>query len=85
MKSTTGRVESLKSIIDRKKIKVTYLKEKNIMSDVIKVELVSGVSKKEGNKEWTAVKTTIGDFYTLYFPKSKFELEYIKKTIEENK
>jgi len=46
------------------------------------VEIISGTNK-ETKREWEAIKVTIGDFSFLHFTKSKFELDYVKKTLAE--
>lgn len=44
----------------------------------IKVSLYSGVSKKT-KTAYEAIRLQIGEWETLVFPKSNFELKYIKK------
>lgn len=53
---------------------------KNI--DII-VDIVKGKSKKTG-KEYEAIKLAIGDWSTLVFPRSPFEMNYIKKVLNAN-
>lgn len=48
----------------------------------IYVELYKGKSKK-GN-DFEAVKVTIGEWSSLIFPRSGFELNYIKKVLGED-
>ena len=45
------------------------------------IEIYNGKAKETGNP-FTALKITIGTWSTLYFPKTKFEMDYIKKYIE---
>jgi len=47
------------------------------MEDV-KVELIKG---KKNGREWEAIKLTIGEWSTLIFPKSSFEMKHIKDTL----
>lgn len=49
----------------------------------VNVEIISGKQKKDPSKTWQALRLTIGEWSTVIFTKSKFELEYIKKSIEE--
>jgi len=49
-----------------------------------KIEIVTGIGK-ESKKEWKAIKVVVGDWQTLVFPKTKFEMDYIEKTIEDEK
>lgn len=42
------------------------------------VEIVEGESKEQKGRKWRAVRLTIGDWSTLIFPKSKFEMDYIE-------
>lgn len=51
------------------------------MNDDIKVEIISGESKKTG-KTYEAIKLTIGDWSSLVFPRSVFEMNYIKSVLE---
>lgn len=51
---------------------------------MINLSLYQGKSKKT-NKAFECLKLDIGEWSTLVFPKSKFELEYIKKQLEEEK
>ena len=53
------------------------------MKNDIYVELYTGKSKKTG-KDFEAIKVTIGDWSSLVFPRSGFELNYIKKVLGEN-
>lgn len=45
------------------------------------VEKYVGKSKKSG-KQFTAIKLSIGDWNTLVFPRSQFELNYIFKVLD---
>lgn len=49
----------------------------------VNVEIISGKQKKDPSKTWEAVRLTIGEWSTVIFAKSKFELDHIKKAIEE--
>lgn len=49
----------------------------------IYVELYKGKSKKSGN-DFEAVKVSIGEWSSLIFPRSAFELNYIKKVLGED-
>lgn len=53
------------------------------MNNEIIVELVKGQSKKTG-KDYEAIKLSIGDWHTLVFPRSPFELDYIKKVLKDD-
>lgn len=53
------------------------------MNNDIIVELVKGKSKKSGN-DYEAIKLSIGEWNTLIFPRSSFELSYIKKILGNN-
>lgn len=53
------------------------------MNDNINVEIVDGIGKKSG-KPYTAVKLTIGDWSSLVFPRSAFEMNYIKDVMSES-
>lgn len=44
------------------------------------IDIVSGKSKKTG-KEYEAVRVQIGDWSSLLFPRTRFEMEYIKRVI----
>lgn len=46
----------------------------------ITVELYDGTSKKGNN--FTAIKVCIGDWSGLLFPRTSFELNYIKQVLE---
>lgn len=50
---------------------------------MILVDIYEGKSRKTGNK-FEAIKLKIGDWETLVFPKSRFEMEYIKNIINED-
>lgn len=52
------------------------------MQNNCKAEIVTGKSKKDVSKQWTAVKFSIGDWSTMIFTKSKIELDYIKNHLE---
>lgn len=45
------------------------------------ITLYEGKSKKD-NTPYTALLLTVGKWSALYFPKSEFELEYIKSILE---
>lgn len=47
----------------------------------INVEIVEGTGKKTG-KPYSAIKLTIGDWSSLVFPRSSFEMNYIKGVLE---
>lgn len=47
---------------------------------ITEVKIVSGVSKKTGNP-WTALRVTVGEWSTLIFPKTTFEMDYLKKNL----
>lgn len=49
--------------------------------DNVTVEIITGKSKKTGN-DYSAVKLTIGDWSQLVFPRSAFEMDYIKQQLE---
>lgn len=51
------------------------------MNKTISVSLIEGKSKKSG-KTYNAIKLEIGDWNTLVFPRSRFELNYIKSIID---
>lgn len=53
------------------------------MNEAVKVEIISGKQKKDPSKEWEAVSLKIGDWSTIIFPKSKFEMDYIKQQLED--
>lgn len=42
------------------------------------IEIYSGTSNKTG-KPYEAIKVTIGKWNTLVFPRSSFEMDYIKQ------
>lgn len=46
------------------------------MNNTISVSLIEGKGKKSG-KPYKAIKLEIGDWSTLVFPRSQFELNYI--------
>lgn len=50
----------------------------------INIEVVEGNSKKSGNS-YKAIKLSVGEWSTLVFPRSSFEMNYIEKIIEANK
>lgn len=52
------------------------------MSNNIEVKIVSGKSKKTGNA-YEGIQLTIGDWSTLVFPRSRFEMEYIRQQLDE--
>lgn len=49
--------------------------------DNVKIEIVSGISKQSG-KPYQAIKLTIGDWSQLVFPRSAFEMNYVKEQLE---
>ena len=50
------------------------------MNDDIIVSIHKGKSKKTG-KDFECIKLEIGDWSTLVFPRSAFELNYIKQIL----
>lgn len=50
------------------------------MNNDITVSIYNGKSKKTG-KNFQAIKLEIGDWSTLVFPRSAFELQYIKNIL----
>lgn len=48
--------------------------------DNVTVEIIKDKSKKTG-KEYEAIKLTIGDWSGLVFPRSPFEMGYIKEQL----
>lgn len=48
------------------------------------LEIVNGKSNKTG-KEYKALKVSIGDWSTLVFPRSRFEMNYIESYMKEHK
>lgn len=53
-------------------------------NETINIDLYHGKSKKTG-KPFTCLKLNIGKWNTLVFPRSIFELDYIKQILEKNK
>lgn len=51
-------------------------------SNDVLVEVVTGQSKKGNTYE--AIKLTIGDWDTLVFPRSQFEMNYIKEVLSDD-
>lgn len=49
--------------------------------DNVTVEIINGQSKKTG-KNYSAIKLTIGDWSQLVFPRSAFEMDYIKQQLD---
>ena len=47
------------------------------------ISIESGISKKT-QKPWRAVKIQVGEWSTLIFPKSTFEMKYISQTLGED-
>lgn len=45
------------------------------------VTIKRGINK-DTNKEWTGLLVTIGEWSQLIFPKSKFEMDYIIKQLQ---
>lgn len=52
------------------------------MNENVSVEIITGIAKKSGN-EYTAIKLTIGDWSQLVFPRSSFEMDYIRQQLED--
>lgn len=50
--------------------------------DQVSIEIIKGESKKTG-KQYEAISLKIGDWSSLVFPRSKFEMDYIKSIIED--
>jgi len=50
--------------------------------DEVKVEIVSGTWAKDKTKTWSGVKITIGNWSQIVFPKTSFEMDYIKTILE---
>lgn len=50
------------------------------MNEEIHVEIIQGKSNKTGNN-YEAIKLTIGDWSSLVFPRSAFEMKYIKEVL----
>jgi hypothetical protein len=50
----------------------------------VSIKIVTGTSKKT-KKEWKGILITIGDWSQIIFPRTKFEMDYIVKTLESNK
>lgn len=48
------------------------------------ITIITGVSKKTGNP-YEAIKVTIGSWSTFVFPRSRFEMDYIKSVLEGKK
>lgn len=46
------------------------------------IEIIEGESKKNKGQKWRAIRLSIGDWSTLVFPRSKFEMEYIERLTE---
>jgi len=44
------------------------------------ISIVGGISNKTG-KPWTAISVQVGKWKTLVFPKSSFELDYVKEQL----
>jgi len=47
------------------------------------VEVITGKSKSDSKREWKGLKITIGEWSTLIFTKSKFEMDYIEKYLKD--
>lgn len=45
------------------------------------IDIITGESKKTG-KPYEAIKVTIGEWSSLVFPRSRFEMDYIKNYME---
>lgn len=62
------------------------------MSETVSVSIQKGTISKGDNKgkEWKGLRITIGEWSTLIFSgkdspvKTKFEMDYIEKTLEED-
>lgn len=46
------------------------------------LEVITKPSKKDPEKTWTALFIKVGEWSTLVFPKSRFEMDYIQKQLE---
>jgi len=46
------------------------------------ISIVSGHSKKT-DKDWTAISIKVGEWSQLIFPKSSFEMKYIREQLGE--
>ena len=55
------------------------------MNEQVDVTIISGKQKKDPSKTWEAVSVKVGDWSTIIFPKSKFEMDYIKSVLEGEK
>lgn len=44
------------------------------------ISIFTGTSKKTG-KDYTAIKVQVGKWSTLVFPKSTFELDYLREVL----
>lgn len=57
-------------------------RKQNIMTQAsmanVTVEIITG---KKNDREWQAIKLTIGEWSTLIFTKSAFELKHIKEQL----
>ena len=56
----------------------------NQPDEQINIEIFEGKSKKD-DKPYTAIRVVIGTWSQLIFAKTKFELDYIKHVLEQNK
>jgi len=54
-----------------------------VNNENVKIEVQTGTQKKDASKTWKGLRISIGDWSTLIFPKSNFEMEYIEKTLAE--
>jgi hypothetical protein len=47
------------------------------------IDIVEGTSKKPGREgqKWQAISVRVGEWSTLVFPKSSFEMKYIKEQL----
>lgn len=52
------------------------------MKEQVEVTVISGNQKKDPSKTWEALSVKVGDWSTIIFPKSKFEMDYIKSILE---
>lgn len=47
----------------------------------ISITIKTGKQTKDPSKEWKGILVTIGEYSHLYFPQSRFEMEYIEKVL----
>ena len=55
------------------------------MNENTTVEIITGTIKQGDNKgkEWKAIKLHIGDWSTVIFTKTNFEMQYIEKVLND--